>query len=283
MAILRKIMSRGLKVIFVIGVVIQLAIINVDILTTRLTMQEQLEETNNAIKIVANRQINTDISILAEVQDSQRRLDVVEKSEYNIDIEKLLNGSVQVSVIDGMGSGTVIKKTNDCMYILTCYHVIKSAVETSVFTPITVSYYINDKKNNISGIISYNTEVIKVNEKWDLAIIKVDAVDRNLSEIKISEKEPEVGDTVYSVGNPLGTIRTFSKGVLSNKIEGFYITDNTITFGNSGGSLCNQAGELIGVPARVQGYGYGEEFVPESGLGESINMARITEFVRGVI
>jgi S1-C subfamily serine protease len=83
-------------------------------------------------------------------------------------------------------------------------------------------------------------------------------------------------------------MRTVSKGILANKIVGFYLTDSTTTFGNSGGGLYNKKGELIGIPSNVLGYAGGLDkegkvtFVPESSLGLSRDLPTIKAFLEGV-
>jgi serine protease Do len=135
----------------------------------------------------------------------------------------------------------------------------------------------------MQGVVVYGAEIIKIDEENDLALLKTFMVDDELEVAKIATTEPQKGDIVYSVGSPLGILRTVSQGILSNKVEGFYLSDNTTTFGNSGGGLYNTNGELIGVPAQVMGYGSEELFAPESSLGMSINLPRIRLFLDGEI
>lgn len=201
----------------------------------------------------------------------------------------IIKSSVIVSGILGTGSGTVIAKTEDSMYILTCYHVIDDIIEMNnagLVLGATVGYTIIDDNGVDRGMVMYGADIIKSDKENDLALLKIRVVDKELNVVKIANKTPQKGDVVYSVGNPLGAIRTISRGLLSNKIDGFYISDNTTTYGNSGGGLFNVKGELIGVPSNVMTYPTGitkegeDTYAPESSLGISINLLRIKAFLK---
>lgn len=206
--------------------------------------------------------------------------------EIDADINILLNSSVSVTGIFSEGAGTVIKKTDNNMYILTCAHVVEEIIrENEKGNPLgaSVGYTMIDDNGRLLGVVFYGASIIKYDETTDLALLKTFIVDDNLIAVNIASEEPQKGDVVYSVGSPLGLIRTVSKGILSNKEDGFYISDNTITFGNSGGGLYNIKNELIGVPARVLVYQIDDaNIVPESGLGLSITLQIIKEFLEGV-
>ena len=202
------------------------------------------------------------------------------------DTQHIINTSVFVDGIIGVGSGTVIKKTQENMYILTCYHVIEFIVlvneQTKLDAPVIVSYSKRDILGKNAGSVSYAAQICYYDADLDLAILKTSITDDNLEVAEISNIEPNQGDIVYSVGNPLGEFeRTISKGILCNKKDGYYISDNTITFGNSGGGLFNDKGELIGIPVLVHIYGTSKEdiLIPESSLGLSINLFIIKDFL----
>ncbi len=213
------------------------------------------------LRTIKNFVKNTPVE-LTEEEVINRLLDAFDNPLKTVEPNYMLTGTVYVQGAFGLGSGTVIKKTENAMYVLTCYHVVDSNVELKKFNmdiPVKIGYLKKDNTGKTIGNVVYVAEIIKTEVSVDLALLKINMVDDNLQEIKIAIYEPEVGDTVYSVGCPLGMFRTFSKGILSNKKEGFYVSDNTTTYGNSGGSLYNVYGELIGVPARVQGYSASEK------------------------
>ena len=69
--------------------------------------------------------------------------------------------------------------------------------------------------------------------------------------VKLSSKQPSIGDELYIIGAPLKIElqHTMTKGIISatRKISGlpFYQTDAAINPGNSGGPVFDQHGELI--------------------------------------
>lgn len=253
---------------------------------------EGLQSQITSIQEENNNLLNNDIELKKRyLTYSNKILHSLLDSFKKTDSQLLLKSSVFVRDYTSSGAGTVIKKTENKMYILTCYHVVNNVIflnEIGLALKVTVGYSKTDKYNYIAGLMIYGAKVIKFDKNRDLALLEVNIVDKELEARPIAKNEPEKGDTIYSVGNPLGTLRTISKGILANKEKGFYLTDNTITFGNSGGGLFNNKGELIGVPSKVMAYVFenkdGTELIsPESGLGLSIDLKTIKEFLKGVI
>lgn len=203
-----------------------------------------------------------------------------------VNINKLLDSSLSVQGLDGSGSGTIIKKTENSMYILTCAHVVADIYEANqngFEFGASVGYFKYKEDNSLVGVIAYEAEIIKYDKENDLALLKTSINDETLREVKIAEQEPIIGDVVYSIGNPIGLIRVISKGILSNKIKDFYVSDNTTTFGNSGGGLFNENTELIGVPAQVMVYiADAIGVAPESSLGMSRNLRTINNFLKDI-
>lgn len=242
------------------------------------------------LKNIAKFQWEENSKIMASIEAQNNKIKKIEEVLSNspltlADVSHMVNGNVIVDGVMGIGAGTIIGKAGNAMYILTCYHVIDYVAkmnEKGIPIQSQIGYPIINQDKEGKGMVSYPVTIVKQDEKNDLALLKIEIVDDTLEVIKLADTTPSIGDTVFSVGSPLGMIRTLSKGVISNFIEGFYISDNTCTFGNSGGGLYNRQGELIGVPAQVTGYGTTVEgnFVPESSLGFAINLKRIKEFLK---
>lgn len=235
----------------------------------------------------SRREIKNNDQILLDIYrklDSLERKDKIKRELQEKLEKKMLNGSVTIYSIreKGMGSGTVIKKTFNRMYILTCHHVIADYFTEENVLPtekITVSY----------NSVIYSADIIKHDESQDLALLEVYFNDPNLEEIKLADNSPKKGDIVYTVGNPMGARRNISKGIISNYLEEkdnenilvkFYIVDALCVFGNSGGGLYNENAELIGVPSRVPAYGFGAVV---TNMGMCISLETIKDFIKDVI
>jgi S1-C subfamily serine protease len=275
------------KILRILGKVINVLFVIVLIMTMSTVLQSKVELKQLAqgidrelsdLNYRCNKLFDNDLELLGQIQGIDTKI-----TDTVVDTQALLNSDVFVRGIDGMGAGTVIKKTNDEMYILTCYHVISEIMElnkSGIDFGATIGYSKNDKTDTLAGYVVYGAKVIKADEEKDLALLKVYITDDHLVAVSLATEEPQKGDTVYSVGSPLGFLRTISKGILSNKQDGFYFSDNTITFGNSGGGLYNSKAELIGVPSNVHGYQVGNDYVPETSLGLSIPLSVIKEFLK---
>jgi len=108
-------------------------------------------------------------------------------------------------------------------YILTCYHVVKNAINIDV-------YY--QQTNNVSA------SIYKIFPDDDLAIIEIDKV---FNDVIIIDFKPittiENGD-VFSVGFPLqSTNIKITKGIISGYQGSLIQTDASLNPGNSGGPL----------------------------------------------
>lgn len=138
--------------------------------------------------------------------------------------------------------------------------------------------------HQIVGESSYKAQIVARWKESDLALLQIRANIPNGIEAKIFAGDKVLrGEPVYAVGNPLGLDATVTKGVISSTTRMFRApwADNTevsfiqidagIAPGNSGGSLFNDTGELIGVPAAV--------FTGNGHLGLVIPFFRIQEFL----
>ena len=162
----------------------------------------------------------------------------------------------------GAGSGIIIGKTDDYLYIATNYHVIENAKEINVG--------FNDGQMLKAKVTGYDSNA-------DVAVVQIpikDIPESTAKAISIAvtgdSDALQVGEPAIAIGNALGYGQSVTVGYISalnRTISGnngsFYIqTDAAINPGNSGGALFNAKGEVIGinsvkyVDSKVEGMGF---------------------------
>lgn len=139
------------------------------------------------------------------------------------------------------GSGAIISEDG---YILTNTHVVEKAYKVYV---------------TLSDGDSYEGVIIGRDPENDLAVLKIDVQDKDLTVIPFGSSDSlQVGQKVLAIGNPFGYDRTLTQGIISGVsrpvrsennlvIKNMIQTDASINPGNSGGPLLNSAGQLIGI------------------------------------
>lgn len=142
------------------------------------------------------------------------------------------------------GSGFILTADG---YIVTNYHVIETAAENGSASEIKVT---------LADGTEYDATLVGGESSNDVAVLKVDAT--NLQPVTLGDSDSlEVGDTVYTIGNPLGEL-TFSLtdglvSALSREIDtgsgpmNMLQTNCAINPGNSGGPLFDAAGRVVGI------------------------------------
>lgn len=122
----------------------------------------------------------------------------------------------------------------------------------------------------------YNAEIIYVEEKNDLAILKIiDSTKKTFPVVKLGNSDDvKVGQGIYAIGSPLGFEYTISEGIVAalREKEKVSFTDPetyaqiektfdkviqitaSISPGNSGGALFNGKGDVIGITTYSYGF-----------------------------
>jgi serine protease Do len=141
--------------------------------------------------------------------------------------------------LQGSGSGIIFDKKG---YIVTNEHVIDGASNIII---------------TLSGGRKVRAKLVGKDSKTDLAVLKINV--ENLPVAKFgNSSNARVGDVAIAIGNPLG--EEFSGSVTAGVISALnrsidvdgreykvIQTDASINYGNSGGALCNEIGEVIGI------------------------------------
>lgn len=144
----------------------------------------------------------------------------------------------------GEGSGVLMSESEDgeYTYVVTCAHVINEpGCEFAILL--------------LDGT-SYEAEVVALDERTDIGVLKVKASGLPLAEFGDSASL-KVGEPIYAIGNPggseyFGSITNGIVAAIDRSISATYtmtcIQHNAaINPGNSGGALVNTAGQVIGI------------------------------------
>lgn len=168
----------------------------------------------------------------------------------------------------GAGSGIIIGKSDQNLYIATNYHVVENADDINV--------------GFANGQI-VKASIVGYDKAEDIAVVKVafGDIDSATSEVitiaKIGDSETlRVGEPAVAIGNALGYGQSVTVGYISalnrtieNSEETYIQTDAAINPGNSGGALINAAGEVIG----INSVKYIDSYVEGMGFAIPINRA----------
>jgi len=177
---------------------------------------------------------------------------VIDNSSLSKSISKIQDAVVVVNgYIDGnkdsTGSGFFYKEDEKYGYILTNEHIIRSKDEIKIINS-------NEEETDVK---------ILGNDKYlDLAVLRVPKKVVPLV-ATISSTEPNIGDTVFTCGTPLGYEYrgSITSGIVSGKNRMVDLSeeetgswqmsllqiDAPLNHGNSGGALLNTNGEVIGI------------------------------------
>lgn len=143
----------------------------------------------------------------------------------------------------GLGSGVIVKRTGDTVYVLTNNHVAGKAIEISV--------KLNDGQ-------VFKGKLVGADARQDIALVSFEAgKDSNIVVAKLGDSDKvQTGDICMAMGAPLGYRQSVTQGIVSatgrsgdqiGNMNDFIQTDAAINQGNSGGPLVNIYGEVIGI------------------------------------
>jgi serine protease Do len=214
------------------------------------------EEINHAVSIV--RPAVVTVSMPTAAQDPPGT-DLSYISPYS-------NGRRQI------GSGVIVDRRG---YVLTTFQTVgkETAVRVKLFS---------------GGKREYAADVVSVDAKTDLALLKIRAAEDFPTVILGNSELVEVGDLVFALGSPFGFSRTVTMGIVSSsqrqlRINGIRYpdmiqTDAVVNDGNDGGPLLNIRGEVIGINIAC--------FMPDNhyaGIGFAIPINDAVSFINSSI
>lgn len=167
----------------------------------------------------------------------------------------------------GLGSGVIVGRDRDTVYVLTNNHVAGEADEIEIV---------------LSDGRTFAGEIVGGDDLLDLAMVSFET-EEDVPIARLGDSEAlEIGDWVFAVGNPLGFQSTVTAGIVSAKeravspnsglsgVTNYIQTDASINQGNSGGALVNLNGEIVGINTWIASRSGGSDGI---GFAIPINMA----------
>ncbi len=204
---------------------------------------QALENIQNSFRAVAQKVIPTVVEI--DVIDVVKRPVVTNPFEFFFGPQGQNQAPEEQEFKQyGLGSGVIVRRDGNKVYVLTNNHVVGEAEEISV---------------KLSDQRQFNAKLVGTDARKDLALVVFETRDPVPVASLGNSNDLLVGDWVLAVGNPLGFSSTITSGIVSalgrhsmpgSDMAGFtdYIqTDAAINQGNSGGALVNIQGEVVGI------------------------------------
>lgn len=173
----------------------------------------------------------------------------------------------------GLGSGVIVRRTNDTFYVLTNNHVAGKATKISI--------KLNDDRK-------FDGKLVGADERLDIALVSFESSDKSIPVANLGDSDTvQTGDICLAVGAPLGYSQSVTQGIVSatsrsepgmSNISDFIQTDAAINQGNSGGPLVNIYGEVIGINTWIASQSGGSQ-----GLGFAIPINNIKNAIDSFI
>lgn len=183
-------------------------------------------------------------------------------------------GRTRERIQQGLGSGVIVKRNGNTVYVLTNNHVAGKADSIKV--------KLNDGQE-------FDGKLVGADERQDIALVSFEAQsDSNIVVAALGNSdEVQTGDICLAMGAPLGYSQSVTQGIVSatgrsgtqiGNMNDFIQTDAAINQGNSGGPLVNIYGEVIGINTWIASNSGGSV-----GLGFSIPINSIKKAIDSFI
>lgn len=158
--------------------------------------------------------------------------------------------ALNLSGAKGSGSGFVIE-SNEKKYVLTNAHVVESVSDATGSLSV---FSINQKK--------YDMRVVGGDALYDFAVLEfITPPGSELVPLSLRIQPARIGERVFAIGNPTGEYPyTVTDGIVSAKNRmrggltgkfGFLQTTATVIWGNSGGPLIDERGQVLGINSQI--------------------------------
>lgn len=159
------------------------------------------------------------------------------------------NAIVEIKTPTGLGSGVEVEPG----IIITARHVVADTINVTV---------IREDGTEVEG------KVLWIDQKYDIGVVQITVDGNSVPSQLACSYVPRIGDQVEAVGNPLGVLfihtwgriaglQAAMKGMgpeFSSPWASFFLTDLSISPGNSGGPLFDLRGRVLGLVVGILTY-----------------------------
>lgn len=189
---------------------------------------------------------------------------------------KQVNVMIVNKTMGTLGSGVTIKY-NDNYYILSAAHLVEEDDDELVLTE-------HDKEICKLEVVKHEFKLSEDDTANGVDLVLLRPKDKTLVPslyAELADLEPMTAEEIIIVGNPMGFEDIYSTGRVSFYSKNFmYFRDSTY-FGNSGGGLYNENGQVIGIMSHVIPYHEKVDFPPFVIEG-AVRLSVIQKFLEGV-
>lgn len=195
--------------------------------------------------------------------------------DSSVGIFKLTSRGMRV-----LGAGVVLKYEKDePMLVLSAWHVVS---KLHAVGGENVAVIVGVKRTKEFRLMY----IAKKLPSQDLVLLKgIVAEKEDGPYVRLARDYPPIGSTLWIIGSPNGVERNVSKGILSQVVirNGlyYYRTDAATFYGNSGGGMYNQSGELVGIIQKGSIYPGSIIIIPGSGL--ALGLVHLHRFLEGIL
>jgi S1-C subfamily serine protease len=190
--------------------------------------------------------------------------------------EKANKAVVLIGFEDGareVGSGVVVGVTeNGAALVLTANHVVEG------YETVTVSFA-GDIDQHRTGVVSGTL----FSEAEDMAIVVVQNPPSGIEVIRLRESPGKKGESVGTIGHPLGEAFTWSNGSISNVHGKHIVHDARLQRGSSGGPLLDGCSRLLGMNIQIIDTTTDSDSLPPTDMPEGTSIALAATSVASVL
>lgn len=209
-------------------------------------------------------------SLPCRASEEEQRIKVIDRAQKSVVSVRTYRKNQDKP---GIGSGVIISADG---FIVTNAHVVKNAESVKV--------QLFNKK-------IFNASIYQLAKDSDLAVLQINA--NGLIPARLGDPEQvKVGQTVITIGDPLGFTGTVTIGMVSSlhrnvetkgiKYRDLIQTDAAINPGSSGGGMFNMRSELIGINALVYN-GPANGYDKAQGLAFAIPISTLRKVAKEVL